>query len=206
MKKLFTIMSITYSVNRRKARSRNWNAPQERLRLSRYFGTVYTLTPKNTGLEDFKQLNAYLEGIDRAPLLAVTDAQEVMREVQEQRRAEWQLNKPLNETDGAIRLAYSLTQTGQEFADALEDRGYILTMASPADVAMHERRAPWREQERIERLQAYGIDPAARQHQPETPLSIGTFLLSINTAIITSSRTATPAPFRNGIHGWKISL
>ncbi len=34
--KAFHVMSITYSVNGRKARSRNWNAPQESLRLSRH--------------------------------------------------------------------------------------------------------------------------------------------------------------------------
>jgi hypothetical protein len=81
-----------------------------------------------------------------------------MQEVQEQRRAEWRYEKrqewlaqqPLGRTAGEIRLAYSLTRTGQEFANALEDRGLTLAQTTDADA---ERLNGWdaqrlKEQER----------------------------------------------------------
>jgi hypothetical protein len=49
----------------------------------------------------------------------------------------------LGRMDGEIRLAYSLTQTGQEFANALEDRGFILACMTEADV---ERLNRWERQ------------------------------------------------------------
>jgi hypothetical protein len=48
----------------------------------------------------------------------------------------------LGTTAAGIRLAYSLTQTGQEFADALEDRGYILARVSEADAERLASRRP----------------------------------------------------------------
>jgi hypothetical protein len=114
------------------------------------FGTVYTLTPRNTGL-DRDELPHYLKGIDRAPLLSVTDAQAVTQDVRDQRREEWfyqrreewSARQPLRKTDGEIRLAYSLTSTGQEFANALEDRGHILARMTEADA---ERLNRWERQ------------------------------------------------------------
>jgi hypothetical protein len=95
------------------------------------FGSVYTLTPRNTGL-DRDELPEYLKGIDRAPLLSVTDAQAVMEDVREHRRAEWLHRKeqprpyterPLNETAAQIRLAYSLSASAAGFVQHLEERG-----------------------------------------------------------------------------------
>jgi len=49
----------------------------------------------------------------------------------------------LGKTAGQIRLAYSLTSTGQEFANALEDRGLILAQMTEADA---ERLNRWERQ------------------------------------------------------------
>jgi Relaxase/Mobilisation nuclease domain len=106
------------------------------------FGSIYTLTPRNTGL-DRDELPHYLKGIDRDALLSVTDAQEVMQDVREHRREEWLSRLPLGKTAGEIRLAYSLTQTGQEFASAIEDRGSILACLTATDA---ERLNRWEQQ------------------------------------------------------------
>lgn len=114
------------------------------------FGSVYTLTSQNTGL-DRDELPHYLQGIDRAPLLSVTKAQAVMQDVRDQRRdewfyqrrEEWSARHPLSKTNGEIRLAYSLTSTGQEFANALEDRGHILARMTATDA---ERLNRWERQ------------------------------------------------------------
>jgi hypothetical protein len=106
------------------------------------FGSIYTLTPRNTGL-DRDELPRYLKAIDRAALLSVTDAQAVMEEVREHRREDWFARQPLGRTAGEIRLAYSLTQTGQEFANAIEDRGSILAFVTGED-AERLNRLEWR--------------------------------------------------------------
>ena len=54
----------------------------------------------------------------------------------------------LGRTAGEIRLAYSLTSTGQEFANALEDRGLILAKVTEADA---ERLNRW-ERQRLKEL------------------------------------------------------
>jgi len=57
---------------------------------------------------------------------------------------------PISKTDGGIRLAYSLTGTGQEFADAIEDRGLIASRVNEADA---ERLNRW-ERQRLKELEA----------------------------------------------------
>jgi len=114
------------------------------------FGSVYTLTPRNTGL-DRDELAEYLKGLDRNPLLSVTDAQAVMQEIREQRRAEWKFDRreewlakqPLGRAAAEIRLAYSLTQTGPHFAEAIEDKGLALACMSEAEA---ERLNRWERQ------------------------------------------------------------
>ena len=114
------------------------------------FGSVYTLTPRNTGL-DRDELAEYLKGIDCKPLLSVADAQAVMQDVREQRREEWKFDRreewlakqPLGRAAAEIRLAYSLTQTGQQFAEALEDKGLALACMSEAEA---ERLNRWERQ------------------------------------------------------------
>ena len=58
----------------------------------------------------------------------------------------------LNRTEGEIRLAYQLTDRGQAFADALEDRGLILARVSEGDIeklaALEARRSREKEAER----------------------------------------------------------
>jgi len=111
---------------------------------------VYQLTNANTG-DDAKGRAEHLKDIDRAPLLSATAAESLMRtlghhryeEQERQRREEWLEKQPLSKTAGEIRLAYSLTHTGQEFLNAIEDRGYILASITDADA---ERLNRWERQ------------------------------------------------------------
>jgi hypothetical protein len=124
------------------------------------FGSVYTLTPRNTGL-DRDELAQYLKGIDRKPLLSVTDAQAIMQDVREQHRQDWKFERseewlakqPLGRAAAEIRLAYSLTRTGQEFAGALEDRGLTLACMTEAEA---ERLNRWERQRLKEQWNAPG--------------------------------------------------
>jgi len=133
------------------------------------FGSVYTLTRRNTGL-DRDELKEYLKGIDTRPLLCVTDAQAVMQEVREQRREEWsfdrreewQAKQPLSRAAAEIRLAYSLTQTGPQFAEAIEDRGLALAYVTEAEA---ERLNRW-ERQRLKELRDTAA-PASSENQPE---------------------------------------
>jgi hypothetical protein len=65
-----------------------------------------------------------------------------------QSEQKWAPGPELGRTAGEIRLAYSLTQTGQEFADALEDRGFALARVTEADA---ERLNRW-ERQRLKEL------------------------------------------------------
>jgi hypothetical protein len=67
----------------------------------------------------------------------------------------------LGRTAGEIRLAYSLTKTGQEFANALEDRGFILACVTERDA---ERLNRW-ERQRLKQLDAAGPVPELEQGQ-----------------------------------------
>lgn len=69
----------------------------------------------------------------------------------------------LGRMDGEIRIAYSLTQTGREFANALEDRGFILACMTEADV---ERLNRW-ERQRLKELQELqaALEPEKAAHE-----------------------------------------
>jgi hypothetical protein len=129
------------------------------------FESIYTLTPRNTGL-DRDELPHYLKAIDRAALLSVTDAQAVMQEVREHHRAEWLARQPLGRMAGEIRLAYSLTQTGQQFADAIEDRGLILAHMTATDA---ERLNRWERQRLREEWTAPGPEKHGAAGQSKEP-------------------------------------
>ena len=68
-----------------------------------------------------------------------------MDDIQQQRREEQtkRFKVELGKTESEIRLAYKLTATGQEFANALEDRGFILT--SHRRRYCHRESPHWRE-------------------------------------------------------------
>jgi hypothetical protein len=146
------------------------------------FGSVYTLTPRNTGL-DRDELPQYLKGIDCKPLLSVTDAQAVMQDVREQRRQEWKFdrreewlaNQSLGRAAAEIRLAYSLTQTGQEFAGALEDRG--LTLARMTEIEA-ERLNRWERQRLKEQRNAAA--PTKEREAERQPLSFHEYAERLN--------------------------
>ena len=140
------------------------------------FGSVFTLGPRNTGLSR-EELPEYLKGIDRAPLLSVTDAQAVMEDVKEHRRTEWQhqheerlMRQPVGATAAGIRLAYALTQTGPEFAAAIEDRGFILTCTTEADA---ERLNRW-ERQRLREARA-GQAPGEESKPPRKERDIESY-------------------------------
>lgn len=66
--------------------------------------------------------------------------------------------RELGRTDGEIRLAWSLTDSGKAFADALEDRGMILAVMSQADAEKFNRWERQRQRERNE-ARAAGTKP-----------------------------------------------
>jgi hypothetical protein len=102
-------------------------------------GQVFQLNRRTTG-KDRKEIETFLAPLDRSQLQGI----EATKGSQEQRRREaWLARQPLGRTAGEIRLAYSLTQTGQEFANAIEDRGSILARMTDADA---ERLNRWERQ------------------------------------------------------------
>ncbi len=145
------------------------------------FGSIYTLTPRNTGL-DRDELAEYLKGLDRNPLLSVTDAQAVMQEIREQRRAEWKFDRreewlakqPLGRAAAEIRLAYSLTQTGPQFAGALEDKGLALACMSEAEA---ERLNRW-ERQRLKEQRNAAAPTKGEAERP--PLSFDEYAEQLN--------------------------
>ena len=70
----------------------------------------------------------------------------------------------LGRTAGEIRLTYSLTQTGQEFANGLEDRGFILARVTEEDA---ERLNRWDRQRRREEWEA--PLPASEREKEKKP-------------------------------------
>jgi hypothetical protein len=121
------------------------------------FGSVFTLTPRNTSLSR-EELPHYLQGIDRAPLLSVADAQAVIEDVQKHRKSEgqhrheeWQMRQPIGATAAGIRLAYALTQNGPDFAAAIEDRGLTMAVMTEGDA---ERLNRWERQRLREQASA----------------------------------------------------
>ena len=114
--------------------------PDELVVIDRW-GGIHQLTYANTG-DSFKDRAAHLQDIDRSPLFNVSDARAVMDDIQQQRREEQaqRFKVELGKTESEIRLAYRLTATGQEFANALEDRGFILAQATLADIEAEKAR------------------------------------------------------------------
>ena len=138
------------------------------------FGSVYTLTPRNTGLQR-DELPEYLKGINRAPLLSVTDAQAVTQDIrnhrsiereieQARRREEWKKERdrqqdeewkkelaridqlPLNATIANIRLAYSLSQSPDAFIRNLDETGFKLARATKDEADRSHRNAAFAEE------------------------------------------------------------
>jgi len=70
----------------------------------------------------------------------------------------------LGRTAAEIRLAYSLTNTGQEFADALEDRGLILACMTEADA---RRLNKWERQRLKEQQEAAGVEQTGNERNPK---------------------------------------
>lgn len=97
--------------------------------------------------------------------LAAIIAEGQKRQAAEQERQAAKTPKPkpaapeLGRVDAGIRLAYSLTGTGQEFADALEDREVIAARMTEADAARLNR---W-ERQRLKELEALAPAPAAEK-------------------------------------------
>jgi hypothetical protein len=92
--------------------------------------------------------------------------QEKKRGVGVQKEAQAKTEAPeLGRTAGEIRLAYSLTQTGQEFANALEDRGYILARITDEDA---ERLNRWDRQRRKEEWETpVPVPEKEKEEKPE---------------------------------------
>ena len=84
-------------------------------------------------------IEARFPQIDRAGLLSVTDAREVMQEAaraawREERRAEREKERPATVIETVIAEALASTMTGTDFAAALDKAGLTITRATEADV------------------------------------------------------------------------
>jgi hypothetical protein len=103
-------------------------------------GDVHRLDQRTTG-NLRPEIEARLDGfagMDRAGLLNVTDAKEVMQEASgasfaDERRAERDMARPLTGIEATIAEALANTMTGTEFAAALDKAGVTITRATEAD-------------------------------------------------------------------------
>src|SRR5271166_144653 len=104
-------------------------------------GDVHRLDRRTTG-DTAPEIEARLSGplgIDRAGLLSVTDAKEVMQEAaraawRDERQAEREQARPATGIETAIAEALINTMTGTEFAAALDKAGLVIARANEADV------------------------------------------------------------------------
>ena len=112
-------------------------------------GGHHALNKKLTGLT-LAETRARLSDLDRAQLPGVEKAKELQaararerqaREAEQGRGAEKAQPeiKPLGKTAGEIRLAWQLTSTAAQFAQAIEDRGLILVHVSAEEAAASQR-------------------------------------------------------------------
>jgi Relaxase/Mobilisation nuclease domain len=101
-------------------------------------GDIHRLDQRTTG--DLRpEIEARLSGIDRAGLLSVTDAKEVMQEASRaawrgERQAEREQARPASAIETAIADALTTTMTGTDFAAALDKAGITITRADERDV------------------------------------------------------------------------
>jgi hypothetical protein len=86
------------------------------------FGHVHTLTEQNTG-KDRKQLEQYLQGIDRAPLLNVADARRVMGDVYQHHKEEKR------------QVAEERREQAQAFGNSMVDRASTQAINDPRVIA-----------------------------------------------------------------------
>jgi hypothetical protein len=124
-------------------------------------GGHHALNKKLTGLT-LKEIDARLSDLDRTQLPSVDQAKQMQRAAREgqergeharatdrpasenaradgpQRSPQPEI-KPLGQTAGEIRLAWQLTKTGEQFAQAIEDRGLILVYVSREEAAKSYR-------------------------------------------------------------------
>ena len=111
-------------------------------------GTVTRIDQRVTG-DLWQEIEQRLASIDRAGLLTVAEARDVMKEAN---RAEWQQQKeaeraearrdaPVSGTAAEIRLAWALSQTASQLEDALAVHGVSLAQVSPDEAYASEQRA-----------------------------------------------------------------
>lgn len=102
----------------------------------------------------------------------------------------------LGRVAGEIRLAYSLTKTGQEFANALEDRGFILAQVTEKDA---ERLNRWDRQRGKEEWQS--PVPAAEKEKEKEP-DYDRYKAG-DLAVVTEKAQVYPLSKANTGDGWK---
>jgi hypothetical protein len=109
-------------------------------------GTVTRIDQRVTG--DLRaEIDKRLGGIDRADLMSVGDARQVMRDAnraawqaeKEKQRAIRRMNAPLGKTAGDIRTAWTLTQTAGQLEEALAARGMTIARVTAEEAYASER-------------------------------------------------------------------
>jgi hypothetical protein len=101
------------------------------------YGAVHRFTQRTTG-DEAPDIEARFPGIDRAALLNVADAKEVMQDAaraayKDEARQERDIKAPLTGIETMIADALANTKTGLEFAEALDGAGITIARVTPED-------------------------------------------------------------------------
>ncbi len=100
-------------------------------------GGLHALGKRITGL-NAAEIREQLSDIDREQFLSVEQVRLQKLDRRIELEAEKAAERELGKTAGEIRVAYTLSQTPQEFFDGLEERGFQVARASLSDVHQNE--------------------------------------------------------------------
>jgi len=99
------------------------------------FGGVYKLTERTTG-DSKDEIAAYLQTVDRAGLMSVTDTRAAMKDAS---RASFidqlSIDRPATAVERQISDYARTAKSGEDFAVAMAGSGYFLARATPEDCA-----------------------------------------------------------------------
>lgn len=111
------------------------------------FGNAHRLTERSTG-KTRAELEKYLAPLNRADLPTITEARETLEQKRQEREAQQDKNKnaELGQTAADIRLAATLSPSGESFSAALKERCLVLSQVTEQEAAAFERAAAFAEE------------------------------------------------------------
>ncbi len=111
------------------------------------FGNAHRLTERSTG-KTREELDKYLAPLHRADLPTVTEARETLEQKRQEREAKRDeaKNAELGQTAADIRLAATLSPSGESFSAALKERCLVLSQVTEQEAAAYERAAAFAEE------------------------------------------------------------